>query len=152
MTHNYSYKEYNNDGMARAVALALPVSTKQSIEICSFIRNTPLDKAKEELKKIIEEKRALPLRRFTGGAGHQKKIGPGSYPKKASKEIVKLLETVEANAQFKGLSTANLIIKHISANRASKSWHYGRIRGRQMKRTNVEVVVEERKQKKETKK
>ena len=151
MAHKYSNTDYDAEKMARAVALALPVSKKYAVEICSFIKNKTIAKAKNELGNVIEEKQAIPIKRFTNGAGHKTKIGPGAYPKKASKEIIRLLETVEANAQFKGLNTSDLVIKYISANQAAKAWHYGRNRG-QMKRTNIEVVVEERKLKKEVKK
>ena len=58
-------------------------------------------------------------------------------------EFIKLIESAEANAQFKGLNTSKLVISHISANKASKAWHYGRKSRRKMKRTNVEVIVEE---------
>ena len=73
----------------------------------------------------------------------KKKKGPGKYPVKAAGIIKKLLESVESNAQFKGLNTSNLIIKHIKADFASRPWHFGRQRRRKMKRTNIEVVVEE---------
>jgi outer membrane biosynthesis protein TonB len=62
-------------------------------------------------------------------------------------EIRKLLETVEANAQFKGLNTSDLKIVHISANNAGNVWRYGRFRRRKMKRTDIEVVEEESKNK-----
>ena len=59
-------------------------------------------------------------------------------------EIIKLMEDVEANAQFKGLNTSNLVIAHISAHKAGKAWHYGRKSRRKMKRTTIEIVVEEK--------
>lgn len=127
-----------------AVGRSLPVSTKQCIEICNFIRKKPLQRAKSLLNDVIDMKIAVPFKRFTA-VGHRKgKVGPGRYPIKATKEILTILESVEANAQFKGLSTANLIIIHIAANRASIPWRHGRHRGRKTKRTHVEVVVEEK--------
>jgi len=144
MPNKYSMKDYNKETMARAIGLSLPISTKHSIEICDFIRNKNLSKAKEILKEVIDEKKAVPFRKFNGGVGHKKKIGPGRYPKKASLEIIRLLNNVEVNAQFKGINTANLFIKHICANIASRPWHYGRQRRRKMKRTHIEVIVEER--------
>ncbi len=92
---------------------------------------------------------AVRFTRFNKGVGHKPGIGPGRYPIKASKEILDLLKSAEANAQFKVLNTANLIIGHISANKASDSWHYGRQRRRKMKRTNVEVILAEKVQKKD---
>lgn len=144
-----SSKDYNKEHMARVIGRALPISTKQCIEICNFIRYKDLGKVKDTLNKITEKKVAVPFKRFRG-IGHKRKIGPGRFPIKASKEILKLSESVEANAQFKGLDTSSLFIKHIKADKASKTWHYGRKR-RKMKRTTVEIIVEERKKRKEKK-
>jgi len=138
--------------MARAVGVALPISFKQSVEICHFIRNRNVESAKKVLQSVIDKKAAVPFRRYNTDLGHKKKIGPGSYPENASKEFIRLIESAEANAQFKGLSTSNLVIAHISAHKAGKAWHYGRKSRRQMKRTHVELVVEEKAKKNENKK
>ncbi len=63
-----------------------------------------------------------------------------------------LINNVEANAQFKGLNAANLIITHINANKASNVMHFGRKRSRRAKRTNVEIVVQEKAVKESAKK
>ncbi len=144
MVTNYSVKNYNKENMARAFGRSLPISFKQSIEICNFIRNKRMDYAKNVLNKVIEQKQTIPFKRFNMNVGHKKRMAAGRYPKKASKEILKLINSVEANAQFKGMNTANLIIKHISANKASKVVHYGRKRSREAKRTNLEIVVQEK--------
>ena len=129
--------------MAKAVGMALPVSFKQSVEICRFIGNKNVNDAKKMLQNVVEKKSAIPFKRYNWDLGHKKKMGPGRYPQKASKEFIKLIEDVEANAQFKGLNTSNLIIAHVSAHKAGKTWHFGRKSRRRMKRTNVEIIVEE---------
>ncbi|MBI2651645.1 50S ribosomal protein L22 [Candidatus Woesearchaeota archaeon] len=144
MSYNYSMKDYSKENMARAIGISLPISFKQSVEICNYIRNKKLSRAKDVLNKAINQQKAIPFRRFNDNTGHKKGIGPGKYPKKASLEILKLIDSVEANAQFKGMSTANLVIKHINANIASRMLHSGRKRGRKFKRTNIEIVVEEK--------
>ena len=121
--------------MARASGKSLPISFKQSIEICNFIRKKNLNYAKDVLSKVVNEKQAIPVRKFNKQVGHKKKSASGRYPKKASKEILNMLNHVEANAQFKGMNTANLVITHINANKASKVTHYGRQRSREAKRT-----------------
>jgi len=131
--------------MARALGMALPVSLKQSVEICRFIKNKKVREAKKMLQEVIEKKKAVPFKRYDSDLGHKRKIGPGRYPEKASKEFIKLIELSEANAQFKGLNTSNLVIAHISAHNAGKAWHYGRKSRRKMKRTNIEIFVEEKK-------
>lgn len=137
--------------MARAIGTALPISFKQSVEICSFIKNRNVNEAKKILQDAAEKKAAIPFKRYNWDLGHKKKIGPGSYPEKASMEFIRLIESAEANAQFKGLNTSNLVIAHISAHKAGKAWHFGRKTRRKMKRTNVEIVVEEKKKTQESK-
>jgi len=149
---NYSTKGISTENTAKAFGRALPISKKSSVEICAFIRSKALDKAKILLQAVIDKKIAVPFKRHNKDVGHKKgKIAAGRYPEKACKEILKMLESVEANAQFKGLNTANLVIKSIIANSASRPWHYGRQSRRKMKRTNIEIVVEERAVKKEEK-
>lgn len=141
----YAFRNYNPENMARAVAIAMPISFKQSVEICRFIENKNVNDAKKILSSVMEGKMAVPFKSYNWDLGHKKGVGPARYPKKASVEIVKLIEDVEANAQFKGLNTSNLVIAHVSAHKASKTWHFGRKSRRRMKRTNIEIVVEEKK-------
>ena len=119
------------------------ISTKQSIEICKYIRNKNLDKAIKILERVIEQKQAIPYTRFNADVGHKTGIAAGRYPKKSCKEIIRLLKSVKANAQIKGLDESNLKIIKICANKGSNSRRYGRKRGRQAKRTNIEIVVKE---------
>lgn len=145
----YTFRNYNQEHMARAVVMALPISFKQSVEVCNFIKNKNTVDAKKILYNVIEQKTAVPFKRYIYDLGHKKKIGPARYPEKTSKQFIKLLEAVEANAQFKGLNTSNLAILHVSAHKSGKGWHSGRHSRRRMKRTNVEIVVEEKAKKTE---
>jgi len=141
---NNSTKVANKEHTATAVGRTLQISTKQSIEVCNSIRKMPLEKAKTLLKEVMALKKPIPFKRYTS-MGHRKgKLAAGRYPLKTSKEILSLLESAEANAQYKGLSTANLIIKSIIANKAGNQWRYGRQRRRRMKRTNIDIILEER--------
>ncbi|MBD3164877.1 50S ribosomal protein L22 [Candidatus Woesearchaeota archaeon] len=142
MAGKYSIKEYG-ENMARAAGRALPVSTKASVEICSNLRKKTVARSKNILKGVIALAKPIKFTRFTNGAGHKKSIGAGKYPQKAAREMLKLLEAAEANAQFRGINTSGLVIKHISAYSAGNVWRYGRHRRRKMKRTNIEIVVEE---------
>ena len=80
-------------------------------------------------------------------------MSAGFYPEKATKEIIKLLDSVEANAKDKGLNTDRLLLKKIVVNKASTPMHAGRHRGK-MKRTHIDIEVQETevKSKKEEKK
>lgn len=139
----------NKENTATAIGRNLPISTKQSIEICAYIRGKKLTVAKKILQDVIVKKRAIPFRRFNKDLAHKSGMAAGRYPEKSSKYILDLLEGVEANAQFKGLDTSNTIIKSIIANKAQTPWHSGRRRGIKMRRTHVGVVVIELSKKEE---
>jgi hypothetical protein len=67
----------------------------------------------------------------------------GSYPIKTIKEILRLLDSAEANARNKGM-LAPYIIKHILANDGGLQWHYGRQRRQRRKNTNLEIILIEK--------
>jgi len=122
----------------------LPISTKVSIEICSFIRNRNLQKAKLVLESVLKKKRAVPYKRHNTHVAHKPgKIAAGRYPQKAAREILNLLNGAEANAEHKGLDSKKLMISMIKANQGSKIWRPGRIARRVFKRTNIDIEVKE---------
>ncbi len=141
MAYKYSYQG-SLENAARAVIVEGPFSTKQAIEVCAKLRNRSVTFAKRFLSEVKEETRAVAYTRFTDGAGHKTGIGPGKFPVKTSTYLLKLIESAESNATDKGLGSS-LKIVHISAQRASTPWHMGRQRRRAMKRTHVELVVQE---------
>lgn len=144
-------KQTIKENIAKASARNLPISTKQSIEMSNHLRYKKLEKAQKILERVIKKEEAIPFKRFTGDVGHKRgKIASGRYPQKAAKEMLKLLNAAEANAQFKGLSTADLRIIELITNKASTPWRYGRQTRRKAKRTNIDLVVESKE--KETKK
>ena len=103
-------KQSDEKEIAKASGMSLPISTKQSIEICNFIRNKTLEKAKAILERVLEKKEAIPFKRFGSDTGHKRgAIGAGRYPQKTAKEILKVLDSVEANAQAKGLIFLSLL-------------------------------------------
>ena len=138
---------------AIVVGKNLQFSTKQAIEISNFIRGRGFDSVKKDLMLVLEEKKAVPVKRFTNGAGHKKgKIGPGKYPHKATKEILNLLNSLGHNAENKGLNLDELYIKRIMPSRAGNFPKYGRLRGRRRKMTHITIVAGEKKENKKVKK
>lgn len=139
----YAYQNYNEEKQARGIASALPISTKDAIEISNTIRNLNVSTAKRILEDAINLKKPIPFRRFCNGVGHKKgKMAAGRYPIKACKHILSLLKSVESNAINKGLSGELKIISIIS-NKGSRPARYGRQRGREAKRSSIELVIEE---------
>jgi large subunit ribosomal protein L22 len=137
---------------AIAMANSLPISTKQSVEICSFIRGKTTEKSKKLLEQVLEQKIAIPYKRFNKGVGHKRgKIASGRYPLKATFAILNLIKTAEANAEVKGLVSPFQISTAI-ASQSSRNWHYGRQRRRKTKRTHVKLILQSlEKETKETK-
>ncbi len=141
----YKYSTPIGENCAKAVGVALPISRKQSIMVCKFIRNKSVQFAKKQLSEVMKKKLAVPYTRFNDDIGHKAGMAAGRYPLKTCTHILALLESAESNAQFKGLSTGDLIIAHISAQKGPDTWRYGRHMRRRAKRTHIEIVLEERK-------
>ncbi|MDR3223046.1 MAG: 50S ribosomal protein L22 [Methanobrevibacter sp.] len=120
MGNKYAYNGIDNPKTACAMAKTLKISPKHSVEICREIRGMKLSKAKDYLVDVIEMKKAIPFKRHNKKVGHRKGLKgwpTGRYPVKASKSILDVLESAEANAEYKGLNTENLFIEHISSHR-----------------------------------
>ncbi|MBI1970751.1 50S ribosomal protein L22 [Candidatus Woesearchaeota archaeon] len=149
MAQHYAFQGYDAGRMARASTKDVPVSVRHSIEICTYLRRKNLQMAKALLQDVLEKKRAVPFRRFTNGVGHKKGMASGRYPVKACKYFLELMNSVETNAQQKGLNTANLYLTHLIAQKGATQFHFSRQRGRTMKSTHLEVVVEEKQARKQ---
>lgn len=134
------YKE--NQAIARG--LDLPISTKFSVDICSFLRGKTVERSRRELMEVLEKKQAIPLNKHKQDIPHRRgKMAAGRYPQKATQHILKIVNLAERNAHNRGLNTENLIIRSIKADGAGKPNRTGRHGRRQMKRTHIEVIVEE---------
>lgn len=138
----YAYSTKQTENSAKALGLALPISRKQSTQVCAAIRGLNLQKAKKLLEEAIALKRPIPMNKYNRNTGHKAGMGPGSYAPTTCDQILKILKNAEANAQFKGLSTGNLIVTHASAQKGPTIMHQGRQRTKS-KRTHIELVVEE---------
>ncbi len=147
----YSVKGLDPDRTAIASGRDLRISPKAAREICNYIRGMNLQKAKEVLREVIELKRAIPYRRHKKKIPHRRGLQgfyAGRYPVKAAEAILKVLEAVEANAEFKGLYTDRLKIIHIAAQRGPVIKKYiprafGRSSPYFERLTHIEVAVEE---------
>ena len=156
MKTNYSYQNWKPETMARAYGRDLPISMKQSAMICKFIKGRPVAKAKQLLQDVQRHRIAVPFSQFNRDMGHKPGIGPGRYPEKATKNILTIVESAEANASSKGLDTGSLVIMHACAHLAARPRRYGNAHsGEKAKRSHIEIVVgvaaKEEKKKVETK-
>ena len=129
---------------AKAYGRDLSISTKQSFEICNNIKGKSVAYAKYLLEKNIAKELPVPMKRYKKDTAHKKAIAAGKYPVNAATNILTILKSAESNAQNQGLSSKNLFIAHISAHKASTPWHYGRQRRRKMKRTHIQIILQEK--------
>lgn len=147
----YSIQGLDPDRTAIASGRDLRISPKAAREVCRYLRGMMLEKAKQRLREVGDFKRPIPYFRHKKKSPHRGGVegfDAGRYPVKTVSEILKLLETVEANAEFKGLYADRLKIMHIAAHRARFIRKYiPRAFGRSSpyfdRLTHVEVAVEE---------
>ena len=120
---SYSIEELDPDRTVKCSGRELNISPKGSREICNTIKNLKLDKAKELLEAVIKKDTPIPFRRYNKEAGHRRMPFQGSvgrYPIKAAKMILNLLNELEANAEYKGLTVDNIRLTHAAAQRGRK--------------------------------
>lgn len=121
------------------------ISTKQSIELCAFIRGKKVEAVRTILQKAIALERAIPFKRFTNGLGHKPGMAAGRYIPTTAKTVLGLLHAVVANAEQKGIA-GDLVILHASARQGTKQYHHGRQRRSVMKATHLTIGVGQQKE------
>ncbi len=149
----YSIK-VDGEKYAKSFGRNLPISLKDSVNLCRALKGMKLDDAKGYLEDIIKKKRAVPYFRYLDSISHRRGIGPGKYPVKEAKYILKVLENAEANAENKDLDTDNLYIMHIAAHKGQIYKRYmprafGRSTEIRRDRVHIEVILEEREEEEE---
>jgi ribosomal protein L22 len=115
-----------------------PVSKKQCMYICSFIKYKPIDSAMTDLTKVINMKKAVP---FKGEIPHRKGMStPGRYPVKAAGYFINLLKGLKGNVIVNGMDLDKTRISLASATWANRPM---RAQGKAAKRTNVILKAKE---------
>jgi large subunit ribosomal protein L22 len=136
------------DKTAKAYGYELHCSRKDSMNLAYAIKGMNIEDAKKFLQEIMDKKRPLPTVYHNKKRAHQKSIGPGSYPCKAAKYMLKTIENAENNAEYKGFDVENMKISHIStySGRLIKGIMpraQGRATDKNTRTTNIEIVIEE---------
>ncbi len=133
---------------AKAYGYELHCSPKDSMNLAYALKGMKTEKAKKFLGEIIDLKRPLPAIFHKRKRSHQKSIGAGSYPQKAARYILKIIENAENNAEYKGFDSENMKISHISAYRGRTirgimPRAQGRATDKNETTTNIEIILEE---------
>ena len=136
------------DKTAKAYGYELHCSHKDSRNIAYALRGMKIEKAKSYLQNIIDMKQALPTVYHHRKRAHQTGIGPGSYPQKAARYVLKILDNAENNAEYKGFDAENMRISHIAAYRGRiikgvMPRAQGRATDKNTITTNIEIILEE---------
>jgi large subunit ribosomal protein L22 len=147
----YSVQGLDPDKTAIASGRDLRIKPKTAREICNHIKGMKLEEAKTFLVDVIDKKQAVPYYRYRGKVPHRKQLSghdAGRFPEKAAGEILKILDSVEANAEFKGLYADRLKIVHMAAHRGRVIRKFiprafGRASPYYKHLTHIEVAVEE---------
>jgi large subunit ribosomal protein L22 len=123
----YSKTDIDPETTVKASGRELRVSPKHAREVCKTINNMKLDQAKDYLSQVIKKKKPVPYGRHKKKVGHRHglhKPPTGRYPVKAAEKVLQVLESAEANAEFKGLETERLKIIYASAHPGMKIRKY----------------------------
>jgi large subunit ribosomal protein L22 len=148
----YSAVGLDETKAVRASLREVNISPKKARELVKEMVGMRLPQAREYLEGVIALKIAVPFRRYNKEMGHhrgQQGFAAGGHPIKPAKSMLKLLDQLEANADFKGLDAERLRIVHASAQRGRKVPKFipramGRSSPYMRELAHVEVVAEER--------
>ena len=141
--------EADPEKSAKAFGYEMHCSPKDSMNLAYALRGMKTEQAKKYLEDIIKTQRPLPAVFHKRKRAHQKgKTGPGSYPEKAARYMLKVLKNAENNAEYKGFDVENMKISHISAYRGREirgimPRAHGRATDKNESTTNIEIIIEE---------
>ena len=152
--------------LATARSVQVDMHVKHCFEVCRAVKNKTAGEAIAFLNQVLKidsnradvrrKAAAVPFRLGSGNkrkrrsgpsmVGHRKGgIGPGRYPVKASREIIKLIESAMENAryQYEDIDAEEMLITHIAAHRGRirKGW-IPRARGRATPSNHYQVNLE----------
>ena len=141
-------QESDPEKTSKAIGVELSVSPKHCREVCKEVVGMKVEDAKKYLKDVAEQKTPVPYTRFKMFLNPKPKVGPGRYPKKAALAILKVLESAQSNAEYKGLESDNMKIRLAAAHRGRIEKSYmPRAQGRSTpwneQTTNIEIILEE---------
>lgn len=147
---NYAYQYYNPITDARASIRQMSISHKHAREIGAAINGLLVEDAKQYLSDVANKQRAIPFGRYKTQVGHRSDSGvmAGRYPKKAASAILQLLDSLENNAEFRGLDLDRLQIVNVTTHKGTIMKRFtpramGRTSPKNDALVHVEVVARE---------
>ena len=121
-TWGYSFKDLDPARAVKCAGREIRISPKAATEICEAIKGMNLRAAKKFLEDVAEKKRSVPYKHYHKEVPHKGHQGfyAGRYPIKAANRIHRLLEELEANAEYRGLDPEKIRITHAVSHRGMK--------------------------------
>lgn len=149
---DYSFQGYVKTKHVRASLRDANISHKHAREVCKAIKGMYVLKAREYLENVVALKQPVPFKRYKLQVAHRSQLQgfpAGRYPVKTAKEFLKLLDNLEANAEYKGMDIDRLKIIHAAAYPGAKIRNFierafGRASPYYNILTHVELVAMER--------
>jgi len=118
MEVKFAYEPKELIKIARGMGRDLNISFKSAVEISKRLNGMMVNDAIKLLDGVVSLEQVIPFRKYKKGVGHRKGLrgyNIGRYPKKAAGEIIKVLNNVVSNANYKGLDSDKLKIINIQA-------------------------------------
>ena len=142
---NYAFQNFDPTRHVRAALREKTISHKHSREIAVAIKGLNVEKARDYLIHVIQLKRSVPFRRYKNQVGHKSDPGTmsGRYPQKAATEVLKLLDNLESNAEYKGMDLDRLKIINATVHKGRIMKRFiPRAQGRATPKNNVYTHIE----------
>ncbi|HIJ98588.1 TPA: 50S ribosomal protein L22 [archaeon] len=141
----YAFQQKTEEKVVKVQGRDLRISPKESYEVANALRGMNVVKAKQLLQGAIELKTPIPFKRYNrSGVGHRKgHFGPGRFPVNTSREFLKLLNLLEANATFKGMNKEQLVLFHVATHKAASVRHFFKGSPHSTQVTHIEIVAKE---------
>ena len=118
-TRYFAFQDFDTTKHVRAAIREKSISHKHAREISSAMKGLSIEKSRDYLLNVINLKRSIPFRRYKNQVGHKSDPGTmsGRYPQKAATEILKLLDNLESNAEYKGMDVDRLKIINMTVHK-----------------------------------
>ena len=148
--YNYSFQNYDSTRHVRASMREKKISHKHAREVTVSIKGLSIEKARDLLQRGITKENSIPFRRYKNQVGHRSDPGvmSGRYPEKAATEVLKLLDNLESNAEYKGMDIDRLKIINATMHKGVSIKRFipraqGRATAKNDIMTHVEIVARE---------
>jgi large subunit ribosomal protein L22 len=148
--YNYAFQNFDSTKHVRASIREKKISHKHAREAATAIKGLTIEKARDYMLAVIAKERAIPFRRYKNQVGHRTDPGvmSGRYPQKAVQEVLKLLDNLESNAEYKGMDMDRLKIVNATAQKGVIIERFipraqGRATAKNDVMTHLELVAQE---------